>query len=377
MITNLQRWLDRLPYDSPLTLRQARLLQTMLLLISGGTVVGVILSPITNLTTEGLVLALTIFGITLCSALTGLVMLRRGSVRAAAATMSATIVILLSLAMALYGEQHVEYTLPGLVAPIVLSGLVLGRRALWITCSAAIVGVAISTLGVAYLPQYFGIIRMPDPGPLPFIAGYTLVVAVISLFLDRFGGALREALSQAHERERELETLRDSLEQMVAERTASLQQTIEELRASQETVRALSAPALPVLPGVLVLPLIGAFDTRRMEDLTRVALHAVEQRRAKVVIFDVTGVPLLDTSTTQALLHTAAAVRLLGAESWLVGLRAEVAQTIVMLGVDLRAFHTYASLEDALGFLVRRDGQRAPSAIYSAIAPLNGDGRQN
>ncbi len=164
---------------------------------------------------------------------------------------------------------------------------------------------------------------------------------------------------------------------MVAERTASLQQTIAELRASQETVRALSAPALPVLPGVLVLPLIGAFDTRRMEDLTRVALQAVDQRRAKVVIFDVTGVPLLDTSTTQALLQTAAAVRLLGAESWLVGLRAEVAQTIAMLRVDLRAFRTFASLEDALSILVQHGNQRTASAIHGARALLNGDGRHN
>ncbi|MCS6939544.1 MAG: STAS domain-containing protein, partial [Roseiflexus sp.] len=174
-----------------------------------------------------------------------------------------------------------------------------------------------------------------------------------------------------------LEALRDTLEQMVAERTASLQQTIEELRTSQETVRALSAPALPVLPGVLVLPLIGAFDTRRMEDLNRVALHAVDQHRAKVVIFDVTGVPLLDTSTTQALLQTAAAVRLLGAESWLVGLRAEVAQTVVMLGVDLRAFRTFAILEDALSILVQYGNQHAASAIRSAGASPNGNGRQN
>lgn len=163
----------------------------------------------------------------------------------------------------------------------------------------------------------------------------------------------------------------------MAERTASLQQTIEELRKSQETVRALSAPALPVLPGVLVLPLIGAFDRRRVEDLNTVALHAVDQRRAKVVIFDVTGIALLDTSTTQALLQTAAAVRLLGAESWLVGLRAEVAQTIVTLGVDLRAFRAFASLEDALGVLVRNSDQRSAPAIHGAGAALNGNGRYN
>ncbi len=377
MITNFQQWLNRLPYDSPLMQRQARLLQTMLFLIISGAVMGIVLSPTANLTIESLTVSLALYSVVLLGALVGLAVLRHGALQAAGTIIIVTLVIVLILAMAAYGRQHVEYTLPGLIAPIVLAGLIMGRRALWITCSAAIVSVTLITLGAVHLPQWLGSIHTPDPGPFAFITGYALVVAVISLFLDRFGGALREALSQAHERERELETLRDSLEQMVAERTASLQQTIAELRASQETVRALSAPALPVLPGVLVLPLIGAFDTRRMEDLTRVALQAVDQRRAKVVIFDVTGVPLLDTSTTQALLQTAAAVRLLGAESWLVGLRAEVAQTIAMLRVDLRAFRTFASLEDALSILVQHGNQRTASAIHGARALLNGDGRHN
>ncbi|MDW8146496.1 MAG: STAS domain-containing protein [Roseiflexaceae bacterium] len=377
MNAGIQQWLNCLPYNSPLMLRQAKLLQTMLFLIIGGAVIGIGLSPISNPTTESLIVSLASYSLVLLGTLTGLALLRRGFLRAAGATIVSTLVIVLNLVMVAYGRQHDEYALPGLVAPIVLAGLILGRRALWITCGAAIVSIALSGLGIAYLPQWFGFIRMPNPGLLPFIAGYALIVVVISLFLDRFGGALHEALRQAHERERELETLRDSLERMVAERTASLQQTIEELRASQETVRALSAPALPVLPGVLVLPLIGAFDTRRMEDLNRVALHAVDQRRARVVIFDVTGVPLLDTATTQALLHTAAAVRLLGAESWLAGLRVEVAQTIAMLGVDLRAFRTFASLEDALSVLVQHSHRHAASAIHSAGTLLNGNGRQN
>jgi len=172
------------------------------------------------------------------------------------------------------------------------------------------------------------------------------------LILDRFGGVLQEALRRAHEREHELETLRGALEQAVAERTASLQRTIDDLSKARDTVRALSAPALPVLPGVLVLPLIGVFDTRRIAELNDTALHAVNQHRAKVVIFDVTGIALLDTATAQALLQTAAAVRLLGAESWLVGLRAEIAQAIVGLEVNLQAFRTYATLENAIGVLV-------------------------
>jgi FtsH-binding integral membrane protein len=191
MNTGTQQWLDRLLRASPLARRQARLLQSMLFIIIGGVVIGIGLSPVSNPTTESLFAALTLYSIVLLGALAGLVLLRRDSLRAAGAMIVATLVIALSLTMAAYGRYHLEYTLPGLVAPIVLAGLVMGRRALWITCSAVIVSVAFNTLGVVYLPQWFGIIRMPDPGPLPFMAGYALVVIVISLFVDRFGSALR------------------------------------------------------------------------------------------------------------------------------------------------------------------------------------------
>ncbi len=262
-------------------------------------------------------------------------------------------------------QQHAQYTLPGLLAPVVLVGLTMKRQALWIACGAVILSVASITLGSTYLPQWFGFVVLPPAGPFTFIAGYTLVVVVIGLILDRFGGVLQEALKRAYDRERDLETLRASLEQTVAERTASLQRTIDDLSKARDTVRALSAPALPVLPGVLVLPLIGAFDTPRIAELNDTALRAVDQRRAKVVIFDVTGIALLDTATAQALLQTAAAVRLLGAESWLVGLRAEIAQTIVGLGVDLKAFRTYATLENAIDILVGQGNRLRDGAALS------------
>ncbi len=376
MAADFQQWLNRLPYDTPLLQRQARLLQAMFIVLIGGVLAGIALAPVSNQTTESLITALTVYAAVLIGVGAAWWVLRRGFFRAAAVTVTATLVLAITGAMTAFGtQQHAQYTLPGLMAPLVLVGLTMKRQALWITCGAIIASVAFTTLGSIYLPQWFGFIHLPSAGPFVLISGFTLVAVVIGLILDRFGGVLQEALNQAHERERELETLRASLEQTVAERTASLQQTIAELRASQETVRALSAPALPVLPGVLVLPLIGAFDTRRIAELSDTALRAVDQRRAKVVIFDVTGITMLDTATAQALLHTAAAVRLLGAESWLVGLRAEVAQTIVGLGVDLRAFRTYASLEDAIGVLVRGDDQRAAPTRRGAGTSLNGNGQ--
>ncbi|MFQ3630943.1 STAS domain-containing protein [Roseiflexus sp.] len=375
MAANFQQWLNRLPYDIPLLQRQARLLQAMFTFLISGALIGIVLAPVSNQTTESLIAALTVYTIVIIGIGVAWWLLRRGFFRAAAVTVATILMLAISGTMVAFGtQQHAQYTLPSLLIPIVLVGLTMKRQALWITCGVAILSFAAATLGSIYLPQWFGFIHLPSAGPFVLISGFTLVIVVIGFILDRFGNSLQDALKEAHEREQELETLRASLERTVAERTASLQQTIEELRASQETVRALSAPALPVLPGVLVLPLIGAFDTRRIADLSDTALRAVDQRRAKVVIFDVTGITMLDTATAQALLHTAAAVRLLGAESWLVGLRAEVAQTIVELDVDLRAFRTYANLEDAIGVLVRGDAQRAAPTRRGAGTSLNGNG---
>jgi rsbT co-antagonist protein RsbR len=369
------RWLERLPYDSPLAYRQALVLQYLALFIAGGAVVGIGLAPFANQTLEGLISALAIYTVALLGVLSAIWLLRRGSLRAAGITIVLVILAVTGAAMALYGRSHIQFTLPTLAIPVVLAGMLLGRRTLWLTAALAVAIVAVTSLGMVYAPQWFGTLRVPEAHPLVFTAGFALVIVILTLILDRFGGLLRQALEQAHAREAELETLRASLERTVAERTAVLQQKVDELRTAHDTVRMLSVPALPVLPGVLVLPLIGAFDSRRIADLRHTALNAVEQRRAKSVIFDVTGIPSMDTHTAQALLQTAAAVRLLGAQPWLVGLRAEVAQTIVELGIDLRAFRTSASLESAISTLAGHADAKQPTLRpHAPEPPLNGNG---
>lgn len=155
--------------------------------------------------------------------------------------------------------------------------------------------------------------------------------------------------------------MRDSLEATVNERTAGLQealrtveqreaqlqQVLADLQASQATIRELSAPVLPVLPGVLIAPLVGAIDESRATVFVTNVLRAVERERAQQVIFDVTGVPLIDTQVARMILQAADAVRLLGAQVILVGIRPEVAQTVVGLGVALD-MKTYADLQQAI-----------------------------
>ncbi|NTU78353.1 MAG: HAMP domain-containing protein [Chloroflexales bacterium] len=122
--------------------------------------------------------------------------------------------------------------------------------------------------------------------------------------------------------------------------------TIEQQR---EAIRELSVPVLPITDQTLVMPLIGALDTRRLNDLQHEALTALEQSRARQLVLDVTGVPVVDTQVAQGLIRVVHAARLLGAEVTLVGIRPEVAQTIVGLGLDLREVHTESTLQQVLG----------------------------
>jgi anti-anti-sigma regulatory factor len=226
----------------------------------------------------------------------------------------------------------------------------------------------------ARMPAMLGAVPVASDLLINTLSTFILLIGVFSLFLDRFGDSLRQALLAARAREHELEQLHASLEQTVAERTAALQQalcdgerreadlcqTLADLRVSQATVRALSAPIIPVLPGVLVAPLIGDLGDERMCTLTQNVLSAIERQRARHIIFDITGVPLLDTNVAQALLQAARAARLLGAHVLLVGMRPEVAQTMVALGVTFGSLTTYADLREAISTLLHHDGMIGP-----------------
>jgi len=151
------------------------------------------------------------------------------------------------------------------------------------------------------------------------------------------------------------------LETRVYERTADLQRTLAELRESvnareqlSATVRELSSPIIPVLDGILVMPLIGVIDSQRAAMLMDTLLRGVEHHRATMVILDVTGVPIIDTRVARTLLDAARAVKLLGTQTILVGLRPELAQTIVGLGLDLTGLSTQADLQSGVRYAMRQ-----------------------
>jgi anti-anti-sigma factor len=127
-----------------------------------------------------------------------------------------------------------------------------------------------------------------------------------------------------------------------------LQQANEQQARLRSAIQAISMPVVRVAEGTLVLPLIGSVDDERAALLMQTLLRAVEREQARRVLIDVTGVPVIDSAVAQLLIHAAAAVRLLGAKPTLVGIRPELAQTLVSLGVDLSALDTRADLASGL-----------------------------
>jgi anti-anti-sigma regulatory factor/HAMP domain-containing protein len=168
----------------------------------------------------------------------------------------------------------------------------------------------------------------------------------------------------------ELTAANAQLEQKVRERTADLDMAVtrmEQLLGTQQellrTLREVSTPIIPVIDGVLAAPLIGQIDDQRAEHMTRDLLARIERERARTVLLDITGVPVIDTRVAQTLLRVVSASRLLGAEVVLVGVAPEVAQTIVTLGLDLGNLRTAADLRSAIEQLLPRRPEPARRAI--------------
>jgi rsbT co-antagonist protein RsbR len=133
----------------------------------------------------------------------------------------------------------------------------------------------------------------------------------------------------------------------------------------QEEMLELSTPVITLWDGILALPLIGTLDSARTQVVMENLLQRIVDTGAPLAIIDITGVPTVDTVTAQHLLKTVAAARLMGADCLISGIRPQIAQTIVHLGVDLGDVITKATLADAFAVALKRSGlsiQRAAGA---------------
>ncbi|HEY0739085.1 MAG TPA: STAS domain-containing protein [Herpetosiphonaceae bacterium] len=132
------------------------------------------------------------------------------------------------------------------------------------------------------------------------------------------------------------------------------QRQAELIEQQAATLAELSTPLLAISESTVVMPLIGAIDTRRVQHIMDTLLSGVADRRARTVILDITGVSVVDTQVANALIQSAQAVKLLGAEAVLTGIRPEVAQTLVQLGVSLQGVVTRGTLQDGIAYALQR-----------------------
>jgi rsbT co-antagonist protein RsbR len=138
---------------------------------------------------------------------------------------------------------------------------------------------------------------------------------------------------------------------------SSYQQTREELiKRQQQDLLELSTPVIKLFEGVLAVPMIGTLDSSRTQVVMETLLQRIVDTGSRLAIIDITGVPTVDTLVAQHLLKTVAAARLMGAECIISGIRPQIAQTIVHLGVELGDVTTKATLADAFAVALRRNG---------------------
>jgi rsbT co-antagonist protein RsbR len=124
----------------------------------------------------------------------------------------------------------------------------------------------------------------------------------------------------------------------------------------QEEMLELSTPVVKLWEGVLALPMIGTLDSARTQIVMESLLQKIVETGSEIAIIDITGVPTVDTLVAQHLLKTATAIRLMGADCIISGVRPQIAQTIVHLGIELQGITTKATLADALAIALKRSG---------------------
>lgn len=187
--------------------------------------------------------------------------------------------------------------------------------------------------------------------------GFTPTEAAISIFALK--GAVLDVLSKhqdlrGYQAFAELSGLVDELGLFMLEAYATARDSV--IAEQAETLLELSTPVVKLWEGVVALPLVGTLDSARTQVVMEALLQALVDTGSAHAIIDITGVAAVDTQVAQHLLKTVQAARLLGADCIISGIRPQIAQTVVGLGIEFGDIHTKASLSDALLLALRSSG---------------------
>jgi rsbT co-antagonist protein RsbR len=168
---------------------------------------------------------------------------------------------------------------------------------------------------------------------------------------------LRERVTDVDALAAETWTVTQAIDRLGMFTAEAFQKSREEVIArQQQELLELSTPVVKIWDGVVAVPLIGTLDSARTQVVMENLLEMIVRTGASVAIIDITGVPTVDTLVAQHLIKTVAAARLMGAECIISGIRPQIAQTIVHLGVVLENVTTKASLADAIALALRQTG---------------------
>jgi rsbT co-antagonist protein RsbR len=333
-------------------------------MLSGVAVLALLGSFVTLLAPVPLTVALIVVGIIWAVVpiqAVGIVLVRRGRFAAGLAFGCIGLLLITSVLLLTTGVRSGGAALLTFALPITLAGLMGTRRMLIVTIVLSSVVVAITIVLETLRVPFVGIAASRE-GNIGALGGFIVIAALLGIFTTLFGQTLRTALEEAKERNQRLEEFQATLEVKIAERTGELQaalaevrdraaaqaRLLEENRQQRTIIQGLSVPVLPVSADTLIIPLVGALDGERLNLLQSQALRALECSPAQRLILDISGVPLVDQQVAQGLLDVVRQARLLGAETVLVGIRPEVAQALVEIGVNLGQMRTCRDLEAAL-----------------------------
>jgi rsbT co-antagonist protein RsbR len=192
------------------------------------------------------------------------------------------------------------------------------------------------------------------------LAGFSsdeTAIFIFSLKRPVFEALKKESGKDSESLSEEMWKATELLDKLGLHTVKTFQLSREEVIGRQQTeLLELSTPVVKLWDGILALPMIGTLDSARTQIVMESLLQKIVETESQIAIIDITGVPTVDTLVAQHLLKTVTAIRLMGADCIISGVRPQIAQTIVHLGVDLQGVTTKANLADALALALKRSG---------------------
>jgi anti-anti-sigma regulatory factor len=240
---------------------------------------------------------------------------------------------------------------------VLLVAMLQGGAIQWIAMALSIG--AYLVMGWLHVQGFFPQVPAPEENFVSFaipVAGILIFITLLQWFYtSQFRRTMVELVEHKATLQQRVEERTAELEESMAEQEQLQQQIIE---AQRQALKELSVPVIPIMNRVIVMPLIGSIDSMRARDVTRSLLAGISKHQARVVILDVTGVPIIDSGVANHLNKTIQAARLKGAYTIITGISDAVAETIVDLGINWGEITTLSDLQTGLVTALRRMGIR-------------------